>query len=141
MAKYTNTVEYQLRTTLDSSGLTKLQTQLLELQSIAQTKFAKGIIPDSAFQKTMADIKQVQNALNSAFNGKLGMMNLGQFQKQVLSGGRSLSSYYQTFSNLGAEGTRAFGQLYRNMTKIDMGMKQISSTSDKIMNTLGNTVR
>lgn len=141
LAKYSNTVEYQLRTTLDSSGIAKLKAELMSLQNSLVNKNAQGLIPDSAFKKTMADIKQVETALTRAFNGKLGMLDLKKFNSELTAGGKTLSGYYQSFSNLGSQGTRAFGQMYGQLTKVDTGMKQVSSTTDKIMNTFGNTFR
>ena len=47
----------------------------------------------------------------------------------------------QTFSSLGPQGTSAMAQLYGQLGKVDTGMKSVSKTTDKIFNTLGNTVR
>ena len=56
LAKYSNTVEYQIRTTLDSSGIAKLKAELASLQTSLVTKNASGLIPQSVFQQTMKDI-------------------------------------------------------------------------------------
>ena len=141
LAKYSNTVEYQIRTTLDSSGIAKLKAELATLQNSLVSKNAQGLIPDNAFRKTMADIKQVDNALTKAFNGKLGMLDIKKFNSELTKGNQTLNSYYKSFSSLGSQGTRAFGQMYGQLTKIDTGMKQVSSTTDKIANTFGNTFR
>lgn len=141
ITKYSNTVEYQIRTTLDSSGIAKLKAELNSLQQSLIGDRAKGIIPQSAFDKTLADIKRVDEALTKAFNGKLGMLDLKKFNSELTASGRSLNDYYKSFSLLGSQGTRAFGQMYGQLTKIDTGMKQVSSTTDKIANTFGNTFR
>jgi hypothetical protein len=59
----------------------------------------------------------------------------------LTASGRSLQSIYTNLNNAGAVGNKAFAQMYGQITKINAGTKQISSMSDKIMNTLGNTVR
>ena len=141
LAKYSNTVEYQIRTTLDSSGIAKLKSELASLQNSLVSKKASGFFPPGMFNQTMKDIQQVDKALTRAFNGKVGMLDLKKFNSELTANGRTLNDYYKSFSNLGAQGTRAFGQMYGQLTKIDTGMKQVSSTTDKIANTFGNTFR
>lgn len=140
MAKYSNTVEYQIRTTLDSSGIAKLKAELTSLQSLAKNNNAQNIMgfDTATTNKVLSDINKVKTALDQAFNPKLGMVS----NKALFSSiGKDLNSIYSSFSKLGPQGVQAFGQVYQQIGKIDLGMKQISSTSDKIMNTFGNTFR
>ena len=137
MAKYSNTVEYNIRTTLDSSGIAKLQSELTQLQNKISTMSAKGLIEPGAMQKTLADINKIQSALQQAFNPKLGMFNSSTFMKSV----GSMNEIYSTLSKIGPAGTQAFNSIYGQVAKIDTGMRSVSSATDKIMNTLGNTVR
>lgn len=138
LAKYSNTVEYNIRTTLDTSGIAKLKAELTSLQNLTKTRGAQGLLDSSAVNKTLADIEKVKVALNQAFNPKLGMVNNRALFNSI---GKDLNSIYGSFNKLGPEGVRAFAQVYQQVGKIDTGMKQISSTSDKIMNTFGNTFR
>ena len=141
MAKYSNTVEYNIRTTLDSSGIAKLQSELTQLQSKVNTMGAKGLIPKTAVTNTLADIKKVQQALTQAFNPKIGMLNTNAFMSNLKNMGLTMNGLYNSFSQAGAAGTRAFTSMYGQIAKIDTGMRSVSSTTDKVMNTLGNTVR
>jgi len=141
MAKYSNTVEYNIRTTLDSSGIAKLQAELTQLQTKMSTLGAKGFIDKGAVNQTLGDIKKVQQALTQAFNPKIGMLNTSAFLKNLQQAGLSMNGLYQSFSQAGAAGQRAFASMYGQITKIDTGMRSVSSATDKIMNTLGNTVR
>lgn len=141
MAKYSNTVEYNIRTTLDNSGIAKLQSELVQLQNRVNTLGAKGLIPESSMNKTLADIKTVQTALQQAFNPKLGMLNASKFMSSLKAQGASLNSIYQSFNNAGAAGQRAFTSMYGQIAKIDTGMRSVSKTTDKIFNTMGNTFR
>ncbi len=140
MAKYSNTVEYQIRTTLDSSGIAKLKAELNSLKNLANTYNARNVMgfDKDTTNKVIADIKKVENAMNQAFNPKLGMVSNRSLFKSI---GSDLNGIYNSFSKLGPQGVRAFGQVYGQIGKIDLGMKQISSTADKIANTFGNTFR
>ena len=66
MAKYSNTVEYQIRTKLDNSGITKLQAELTQLQNHITQMGAKELMP----AKQVSDInknKTNSNCFNSSF--------------------------------------------------------------------------
>ena len=141
MAKYSNTVEYNIRTTLDSSGIAKLQAELTQLQNHVAQLGAKELMPSTQVSKTLGQIKQIQTALTQAFNPKLGMLNSSAFMKNISAMGLSMNEVYKTFSNIGPAGQRAFTSMYGSISKIDTGLRSVSNTTDKIMNTLGNTVR
>ena len=141
MAKYSNTVEYNIRTTLDNSGIARLQSELTQLQNKINILGAKNLIPETAVTKTLGDIKKVQTALNNAFNPKLGMLNTSKFMSEIKAAGLSMNSIYKSFSQAGAAGQRAFTSMYGQIGKIDTGLRSVSKTTDKIFNTMGNTFR
>lgn len=138
MSKYSNTVEYKIRTTLDSSGVAKLQSEFSQLQNHITQLGAKKLMPEAQVADALAKIKKIQTALTQAFNPKLGMLNSSAFMKNV---GMSMNEMYKTLNGLGPAGQRAFTSMYGQISKIDTGMRSVSKTTDKIMNTLGNTVR
>lgn len=141
MAKYSNTVEYNIRTTLDSSGLTKLTTQIRQVEAALKTVQNQPAFNTSSIDTAITKLSQVQKVLQSSFNSKLGMMD----SKALITGLNNIEGgmkgIYQAFSQGGSQGVKAFNSLYGQISKVDTGMKQMSSTTDKIMNTLGNTVR
>ena len=141
MAKYSNTVEYNIKTNLDSSGIARLQTELSKLESQFQVMRNQGLVGKAQTKEAIANIELIRNSLNKAFNGKLGMLDTKAFISNLTAGGKSISSIAQSFSAMGAQGTAAFTRMYGQISRIDTGLRQVSSTSDKIMNTLGNTVR
>lgn len=141
MAKYSNTVEYNIKTTLDQTGLTQLQTQIRQVESHLRTLQTNELIPKHQATQAIQTINQVQAALTKAFNPRLGILDnkalIGNLNN--IKGG--INGVYQAFAAGGTKGTQAFASLYGQMNKVDKGMRQVSSTADKIMNTLGNTVR
>lgn len=141
MAKYSNTVEYNIRTTLDDAGIARLQSSLTQVQNQMNILGAKQFIPQGTVNKALADINKVKVALNQAFNPKLGMLNTSAFLSNLQKAGLTINGLYNTFSKAGAVGVSAFNSMYGQIAKIDTGMRSVSSTTDKIMNTLGNTVR
>ena len=141
MAKYSNTVEYNIKTNLDSSGIVQLQSELSKLEAQFQTMRNQGLVSKAQTREAIANIELIRTSLNKAFNGKLGMLDNKAFLTNLTASGKSISSIAQSFSAMGAQGTAAFTRMYGQISRIDTGLRQVSSTSDKIMNTLGNTVR
>ena len=141
MAKYSNTVEYNIRTTLDASGVTRLQAELNKLKQEMTALSSRNLFGAGAKKEALKDINAVQAALNQAFNPKLGMLNMGTFTKSLKDSKTNLNQVYKSFSSLGPAGQRAFTSLYSQISKIDTGLRSVSNTTDKIMNTIGNTFR
>lgn len=138
MAKYSSSIHYKISTSLDAAGITKLQAELNKLEHEFSVLHSQDFITNSQKTKALNDIKRIQTALTSAFNPRLGMLNTKQLTAELTKSGNSLQ---QTFKNLGPQGTAAMAQLYGQLGKVDTGMKSVSKTTDKIFNTLGNTVR
>ena len=141
MAKYSNTVEYNIKTTLDKTGIAKLQSELTQLKNFMNQQGAKGLISESSVSKTLMDINKVQTALKNAFNPKLGMLNTSKLMSELKAANLSMNSIYKSFAEGGKAGTRAFTSFYGQVSKLDTGLRSVSKTTDKIMNTIGNTMR
>ena len=138
MAKYSSSIHYKISTSLDASGITKLQAELNKLEHELTTMSKRDLIGDKAVTDAISDIRRIENALDKAFSPRLGMMNTKTFMSELTKGGRSLTQIYKS---LGPQGTAVFAQMYGQLGKIDTGMKSVSKTTDKMFNTLGNTVR
>lgn len=139
LSKFSNTIEYNLKTTVDSSGVTKLQTQLLQLQQQLQQMGTTQIISNDAAAKAIAQVEKVQQALKKSYNANIGMLDTKSFVKNL--GGESLTSLQKGFSSAGVAGQQAFNNVLGTVTKLDTGIKSTSSMLDKLFNTMSNTVR
>lgn len=139
ISKFSNTIEYNLRTTLDASGITQLQGQLVSISTQLDQMQSKELISPKEVYAAQRDIKQLGDALSSSLNPQTGLLDLSQFQKQL--SGLSLSQLEQSMSKVGSTGQIAFGNMIGQIGRIDTSFKSISSFADKIFNTMGNTVR
>ena len=86
MAKYSNVVEYNIVTDVDTSGITKLQNELVKLKQ--SLKFDKDGFNNLGFNDTKIDqsikkVNQLQNALTAAFNPKIGTLDLGKLNASL----------------------------------------------------------
>ena len=139
MSKFSNTIEYNLRTTLDASGITQLQGQLASINTQLDQMGKKKLLSSKEVYAAQKDITQLGEALSTSLNPQTGLLDLGKFQKQL--SGLSLSQLEQSMSKVGARGQQAFGNMIGQIGRMDTSFKSISSFADKIFNTMGNTVR
>lgn len=139
MSKFSNTIEYNLRTTLDASGITQLQGQLASINTQLDQMGKKKLLSSKEVYAAQKDITQLGEALSTSLNPQTGLLDLGKFQKQL--SGLSLSQLEQSMSKVGAIGQQAFGNMIGQIGRMDTSFKSITSFADKIFNTMGNTVR
>ena len=142
MSKFSNTVEYNLRTTLDSSGITKLQGELAKVQQQLNAMASRrGQSTDDilGLKESIKNLETLQSALTKSFNSTSGILNIKQFQKEL--NGLSLNQLYNDMSKIGVQGQQTFNNVLGQIGRMDTGFKNMSSTVDKLFNTFGNTVR
>ena len=141
ISKFSNTVQYNLKTTLDSSGLTKLQAEIRKTQSELSKMQAMSLLDDKRVAKAQAQLEGLQTALNKSFNTKVGMLDMSEFQKNLAKSGTSIRELSSAFVNASVTGRTSFNSLLGQLGKIDTRMTSLSKSTDKVINTIGNTVR
>lgn len=144
MSKYSQTVEYNIKTNLDASGVQKLQTELTAVQNSLRTMSAQmgsGLSFEKEIKPALQAVQQLKTALNSSFNAKLGMLDLSKLNAQLKNGVVNAQQLNKAFSMAGAQGAGMASNLVARLYKVDDGLKSVSKTTDKIANTIGNTFR
>lgn len=139
MSKFSNTIEYNIKTNLDASGLNKLQQQI-NIVSESFSKLAKKnqLYSSEEYNADIQRLSKVQKALSTSFNNDLNVLDISKFSASL--NGLPLSEIQKTMSKT-TEGAEAFDNILMTIGQIDKGFKNVSSVTDKIMNTFGNTVR
>ena len=119
ISKYSNTIEYNLRTTLDRSGLTQLQTELNKVSVQLKEMQSRDIIDNTQVSAAINNIQKFQKALNSSFNTKIGMLDMTKLTSQLNDSGLSLRNLQNSFSMAGSTGKIAFTDVLAQLGKID----------------------
>ena len=139
MSKFSNSISFNLRTTLDASGINQLQSQLSQVVQELNKIQSKGpIIGEQSVSESIANIRKVQTALSKSFNSQLNLFDLNAFQKQL--NGLSLDNLQKSMSVV-PDGAKAFNNILGTVGQLNGQFRSISSFTDKIFNTMGNTVR
>ncbi len=141
MAKYSTTVEYNIQTRLDASGLTQLQTQLRQCETELNKMRGEDLISQSQLNAAQNRLRTYREALSQSFNALTKTMDVNQFNQILTNRGTSIQRMASDLNSLGVTGQRTFNGMISTLGRLDTGLKTTSKTTDKIFNTLGNTVR
>lgn len=140
-----NQIKYRVGFDVDSKALKSLQNELIQLQKMTSKDFMK-INPGSDLKKAETElqqirktVKQVDDALDKAFNSKLGTINLTKFKQQLH--GLNINKIYSDFSKMGVAGQAAFRSLSGQMLTVNTRIRESHSLLDKMATTLGNTLK
>lgn len=141
MAKYSNVVSYSIQTTLDASGIAKLQAEIRNVETELQRMANQNLISDRSLSDASGKLKQLRTLISSAFNSNLGMLDITKFTNGLKTANLSLVDMQKAFSTAGSVGDAAFLNTLGRLGKLDTGIKSVSRTTEKLFNTIGNTVR
>ena len=139
--KYSNTVEYNISTKLDSSGLTKLQSQIKQLENSMQQMANRELLNSDKVQAAKTQLEGLNTALTNSFNSSLGILDLSKFRAELDKSGVSAAGLQSAFNMMGAEGQAALNGLTTQIANFNGGMERTSSAVDKIFTTFSNTFR
>lgn len=139
--KYSNTVEYNISTKLDSSGLTKLQSQIKQLENSMQQMANRELLNSDKVQAAKTQLEGLNTALTNSFNSSLGILDLSKFRAELDAGGVSAKGLQSAFNMMGAEGQAALNGLTTQIANFNGGMERTSSAVDKVFTTFSNTFR
>lgn len=137
--KYSNSIEYNISTKFDSSGLTKLKSELAQLELTLQNMGNKNQLFN--FDEYRTQIQGLGDALTEAFDPSLGVINLKQFGAALKENNVTAEGLRSAFRAAGADGQVAFNSLIGQIGQLDTGIKRTSSAVDKMFTTFSNTFR
>ena len=147
MAKYSNVVTYDIKTTLDASGITKLQSELNKVQTTLNSLATSpgrmkslGLNVDEV-QLYQTQIERLGATISQCFNSRTGMLNVSQFNTALKSGSLNVAELNGAFRAAGNQGKTAFNSVVTMMTNVNKQAVTVNSTMAKIANTFSNTVR
>lgn len=136
MAKYSNVVEYKLKTSLDDAGFVKLMTSIDKVKAKLDTMSPSNVL--TAYQSSIANLK---SSLESAFNTNLGMFDAKTFMENLSKSRDAAKNMGAALEAAGAQGRIAFSDLVTRVTSLDTSIAATSTRAEKLFNTFENTVR
>lgn len=139
--KYSNTVEYNIATKLDSSGLSQLQAQIKQVESALQRMANKKLLDPSQVVTSREQLSKFGEALTKSYNSSLGMLDFGKLRSELTDTGVQADKLQTAFRLSGAEGQQALAATAKELINFNSGMERTSSAVDKMYTTFSNTFR
>ena len=132
---------------IDKSGLDSLRESLKQLSNFTKQAFdsvnAGKSFKDANYEliKIKAVASTVGEALDRAFNPKLGTINIQAFEKELKRTHTTVDEIYQSFSKAGSAGQAAFQKLVSSTLSVNKEVQKTKTLLDKMGETLSNTIK
>ena len=139
--KYSNTVEYNISTKLDASGLTKLQSQIKQVELSLQRMGDKEFLNSDRVSEARKQLEGLNTSLTRSFNSSLGILDLSKLQTELQTAGVDAKGLGTAFNMAGSQGQAALNSLITQIGNFNGGIERTSSQIDKIFTTFSNTFR
>lgn len=139
--KYSNTVEYNISTKLDASGLTKLQSQIKQVELSLQRMGDKEFLNSDRVSEARKQLEGLSTSLTKSFNSSLGILDLSKLQTELRTAGVDAKGLGTAFNMAGSQGQAALNGLITQIGNFNGGIERTSSQIDKIFTTFSNTFR
>ena len=139
MPKYTsNRIDLNVGFNVDKTGLDQVKKTFQQIQNIKPTSF-KGSQGQLNLIKEKA--KQVEVALEKAFNVKLNTINIETFRKELSTIAPSMDKLYADFAKLGSAGKAAFNAMSSSLMTTNIQLRETQSLLQSFGNTMINTIK
>ena len=130
---------------VDKTAINQLKTSLQEIQRMTQNDLnLDGLIGSQKeavrdLEKVKATAKEVEKALDKAFNKDLGTLNVSKFNQELSKLG--LKNIYTQFNSIGSTGQAAFRNMTTEILTTNLQLKQSHKFLNEIATTMGNTIK
>lgn len=138
MANTQGDIRFRVGLQTDQQSFNKLKQSLQGLQKIKPMDF-KGSRQELSDVKDMA--KEVEFALNKAFNPQLGTINISTFNRQIGLSKQKVEQIYSAFSKAGGQGQVAFNRLTSSVLTTNIQLKESKSLLTEMGTTMMNTIK
>ncbi len=151
IAKYTNTVTWNLQTKYDGAGIVKMEAALERMASKIdsnRSKFQEMTVGNKAFSAdaTIKEINKIQEAFSKSYNSMFGMFDnkklsqaLGQTDFTNLF--KSLTTGKSGIEGLSTQASQFFARVINGAGRINTEFASVSGTLEKFTNSFLNTAR
>ena len=141
MATNGGSINYTVKYNIDKTGLNQMKASLQEILNLTHGDLIK--INSKATQEDLkriqASAKEVESALERAFNPNLGTLNVSKFNQELKK--LDIKRIYQDFNIAGQAGRNAFRNITSDILTTNMQLKQTHTLLDNMATTMANTIK
>ena len=126
--------------TIDKTGLNEIKRQLTDIKTQAAQAKLSGNLTDGLKEASKA-ASQLENILNSAWNSKIGQLDLSKVNTSIKNTYGSAQELQQALIKGGSSGATTYNSFATQVLNTNLQLKQTNKTLDNMAITLKNTIR
>ena len=136
-----NTIDFKLRTIADLKGVNELKKNLNEVKKMVNeiSDPSNTLYWDNT--EILTSIKQVENALERAYNPNLDTVTFDKFNSVLKESNTDIQTIGKNLLMTGATGQKAFLSLTNTFTQMGTVTKRTNKIIDEMAQTMKNTVK
>lgn len=136
-----NTIDFKLRTIADLKGVNELKKNLNEVKKMVNeiSDPSNTLYWDNT--EILTSIKQVENALERAYNPNLDTVTFDKFNGALKESNTDIQTIGKNLLMTGATGQKAFLSLTNTFTQMGTVTKRTNKIIDEMAQTMKNTVK
>ena len=125
---------------VNSSQIQQLKEQLKQIQINANIARDTGGLTDELKNAAVA-AEKLEEALNGAWNNKLGQLDLSKLNKSVKESYGDLNKLKTVLLGAGTQGTQSFNSFSKAVLNTNTQIKQTNKLLDSMATSMANTVK
>lgn len=137
------TIRFGVGFDVDTTSLQNVRTQLSELTKMSLSPSFKEEFKGTSeeLNKITTTLRTVNQLYDEAFDSTTGTVNTEKFTAALNKQELTIRDISETYSKMGAQGTKAFNSLYSQLTKTNLKFKETNNFLTKMGETLTNTIK
>ena len=132
-------LNYSIGFQVDQQSAAEIRQLLTQLSNVGVSSTDQKMTPQ--LKETIATAQKLKDILSSAWNGKIGQLNLGKVNKEIKETYGNVDNLRKKMIASGPEGAAAFNKVASSILNTNNQIKQSSQLLDKMALTFANTVR
>ena len=125
---------------VNSSQIQQLKEQLKQIQINANIARDTGNLTDELKNAAIA-AEKLEEALNGAWNNKLGQLDLSKLNKSIKESYGDLNKLKTTLTGAGTQGAQSFNSFSKAVLNTNTQIKQTNKLLDSMATSMANTVK
>lgn len=106
-----------------------------------QQMASQELLSSAQVSKAQQQINALRTSLNKSYNGKLGLIDWTKFNSEFTKAKGSVTQLTSSLSAMGIAGSKNVTSFISTLGQLETKTNAVSKTTEKIANTIGNTVR
>ena len=136
-----NNIDFRVGFNVDKQGLNSIKKELADITKVIEKNQKDGIIDQATVDKSIAQIRKLEGALNKAFDTDTGILNIKKLNKELSKTETSLEDVQRAFKGANVSSGSLFQDIQREAIKTGAEIKKTKGFIDEMAETISSTAK